>query len=92
MCNFHCPYAERKPCAGFLLCRNLYKDGVNYNIRENAMNVICAHQKQCMATGRMENSEEAKNCPLKAPVQPAEAPASVLDGEPAPKKAKKKSV
>lgn len=85
MCNYHCPFAERKSCAGFLLCRWLYKDGVNYNIRENAMTVICAHQKQCMVTGRMENSEEAKTCALKAPAP--EPP----NEEPAPKKTKKKS-
>lgn len=84
MCNYHCPFAERRSCAGFLLCRNLYKDGVNYNIRENAMTVICAHQKQCMMTGRMENSDEAKNCPLKAP-------AAAVEPAPVPKKTKKKS-
>lgn len=85
MCNYHCPFAERKSCAGFLLCRNLYKDGVNYNIRENAMTVICAHQKQCMMTGRMENTDEAKNCPIKNPVAAEPEPA------PVPKKTKKKS-
>ena len=67
MCNYHCPHAERKACAGFLLCRLLYKDGINYGIRENAMTVICAHQKQCMGTGRMENSEDAKNCEIAVP-------------------------
>lgn len=85
MCNYHCPFAERKPCAGFLLCRNLYQDGVNYNIRENAMTVICAHQKQCMMTGRMENSDEAKTCALKNPITAGPEPA------PVPKKTKKKS-
>lgn len=62
MCGYHCPFAERKPCAGFLLCRNMYKSGVNYNDRKNAMNVICAFQKQCMRTGRMENTDSAKAC------------------------------
>lgn len=85
MCNYHCPFAERRPCAGFLLCRNLYKDGVNYNVRNNAMNVICAHQKQCMATGRMENTDEARNCAVKTPV-----PAGTGEKVPAPKKGKKK--
>lgn len=75
MCNYHCPFSERKSCAGFLLCRKLYKDGVNYNIRANAMSVICAHQKQCMATGRMENTDEARACRISAPEEtPAEAP------------------
>lgn len=62
MCGYKCPFAERKPCAGFLLCRNMYKNGVNYNERKNAMGVICAFQKQCMRTGRMENTDSAKAC------------------------------
>ena len=62
MCNYHCPFADRKACAGFLLCRNLYKEGVNYNVRENAMGVICAYQHQCHVTGKMENSDGAKEC------------------------------
>ncbi|MBR5312761.1 MAG: hypothetical protein IKU40_07760 [Clostridia bacterium] len=62
MCNYHCPFAERKAVAGFLLCRDLYKEDVNYNVRENAMGVICAFQKQCMKTGKMENTDAAKEC------------------------------
>ena len=62
MCGYHCPFAERKPCAGFLLCRDMYEEGVNYNIRANAMGVICAFQKQCMKTGRMENTDSARDC------------------------------
>lgn len=62
MCGYHCPFAERKPCAGFLLCRDMYKEGVNYNVRANAMNVICTFQKQCMKTGRMENTDSARDC------------------------------
>ena len=62
MCGYKCPFSERKPCAGFLLCRDLYQEGVNYNVRANAMNVICAFQKQCMKTGRMENTDSAREC------------------------------
>lgn len=82
MCNYRCPHAERKKCAGFLLCRLLYKDGVNYGIRQNAMNAICAHQKQCMVSGLMENTDEAKHCSIAFPT--AEEVAEV----PAPKKKK----
>ena len=57
MCNYHCPFAERKACAGFLLCRDMYREEINYNVRANAMTVICAFQKQCMATGRMDNTD-----------------------------------
>lgn len=67
MCNYRCPYAERKPCAGFLLCKLLYQKDVSYNVRENAMTVICAHQKQCGVTGRMENTDEARNCRMTHP-------------------------
>ena len=88
MCNYRCPYAERKPCAGFLLCRDLYKEGVNYNIRENAMTVICAFQKQCMRTGMMENTDTAKGCFEMRSARHNEAvPAEVT---PEPKTARKK--
>lgn len=62
MCNYKCPNADRRKCANFILCKGLEKDGVNYNDRQNAMTVICMCQKQCMKTGRMENSEGAKEC------------------------------
>lgn len=88
MCNYHCPYAERKPCAGFLLCRDLYQEGVNYNVRANAMNVICAFQKQCMKTGRMENTDSARECyRTRCQVKeaaPAEPPADQAPAEEAP--------
>lgn len=62
MCNYKCPLAERRKCAGFLLCRAMEKDGVNYDDRKNALNVICLYQKQCMKTGMMENSDGAERC------------------------------
>lgn len=62
MCNYKCPNADRRKCADFILCKGLEKDGVNYNDRQNAFTVICMCQKQCMRTGRMENSEGAKEC------------------------------
>ena len=62
MCNYKCPFAERRKCAGFLLCRAMEKDGVNYNDRKNALDVICLFQKQCMKTGMMENSDGAERC------------------------------
>lgn len=62
MCNYKCPFAERRKCAGFLLCRAMEKDGVNYNDRKNALGVICLFQKQCMKTGMMENSDGAERC------------------------------
>ena len=62
MCNYKCPFAERRKCAGFLLCRAMEKDGVNYNDRKNALDAICLFQKQCMKTGMMENSDGAERC------------------------------
>ena len=90
MCNYHCPHAERKKCAGFLLCRLLYQEGVNYNVRQNAMNAICAHQKHCMRTGNMENTDEAKKCLLAHPAPSPEAVAPEPEEAAAPKTRKKK--
>lgn len=80
MCNYRCPHAERKKCAGFLLCRLLYRDGVNYGIRENAMGAICAHQKPCPVTGLMENTDEARKCAVIPPEAPEAAPAPKTKG------------
>lgn len=96
MCGYKCPFAERKPCAGFLLCRDLYQEGVNYNVRANAMNVICAFQKQCMKTGRMENTDSARECyrtrcqakeaaPAEPPADPAPAEEVTAETSAAPK-------
>ena len=98
MCNYHCPFAERRAVAGFLLCRDCYKEGVNYNVRQNAMNVICAFQKQCMRTGKMENTDTARSCyemRMKAKSEAASEAvekdaAEEIPAEPAPKAAKKK--
>jgi len=81
MCGYHCPFAERKPCAGFLLCRDMYQEGVNYNIRTNAMNVICAFQKQCMRTGRMENTDSARDCYTWRVQAMAEAKKAVIEDD-----------
>ena len=93
MCNYRCPFAERKPCAGFLLCRDLYKDGVNYNVRENAMKVICAFQQQCMKTGMMENTDAAKGCYAMRTAAHRTENETALETkeEAAPKKGKKKN-
>lgn len=83
MCGYKCPFAERKPCAGFLLCRDMYEEGVNYNIRANAMNVICAFQKQCMRTGRMENTDSARDCYEWRIKAMADAKKAVIEEDPA---------
>ena len=62
ICNYHCPMSDRRKCANFILCKGLEKDGVDYNDRKNALMVICACQKQCMRTGQMENTPDAKLC------------------------------
>lgn len=90
MCNYHCPYAERRACAGFLLCKSLYLEGVNYNDRKNAMTVICAHQKQCMRTGQMENTDEARVCYESKRAVVIEPPIAETP-KAAPKASKKKS-
>ena len=62
MCNFRCPYAERRKCAGFLLCGALMREGTDYNVRANALGAICRCQEQCVRTGLMENVDEARAC------------------------------
>lgn len=64
MCNYKCPFAERRPVAGFILCKRMQTDGVNYNDRNNAFQIICPHQKQCQVTGQMENDDGARDCQL----------------------------
>lgn len=62
ICNYHCPMADRRKCANFILCKGIEKEGVDYNDRKNALTVICACQKQCMRTGQMENTPDAQRC------------------------------
>lgn len=96
MCNFRCPFADRRKCANFILCKSLEKDEVNYNDRKNALTVICLCQAQCSRTGRMENSEGARECYAKMREQSADAPkeevAEVVEEKPteSPKKTTKK--
>nr|DAH14930.1 MAG TPA: hypothetical protein [Bacteriophage sp.] len=60
--RYECPYAVRKPQLDFLLCKLLMKDGVNYfNVREG-VTAMCAHQRHCNCTKRVENTEGAQSC------------------------------
>lgn len=94
MCNYRCPLAERRKCAGFLLCRAMEKEGKDYNSRQNALDVICLHQKQCMVTGMMENTDEARECHsghIAAEAQPEPSESDVTDSPVVKTKKKAKS-
>lgn len=60
--TYICPYSKRLKQYQFLMCKKLMKDSINYGIKDNAKNCICAYQYHCPKTGRMENSDSAKNC------------------------------
>ena len=63
MCGYHCPFAERKPCAGFLLCRDMYKEGVNYTkllANENKELAESLEIKQAPTLVMVKNGEVAK--------------------------------
>lgn len=62
MCRYRCPYAERRKCADFLLCRRLERPEKNYNDRTTALTAICLYQSKCGKTGHMENTDSAKKC------------------------------
>ena len=61
-CKFKCPYATRAISINGLLCKDLMKDGVDYNKRENTYNCICIYQQFCFRTQQMENTEMAERC------------------------------
>ena len=62
MCNFKCPFAERRKAYGFIICKAMMEDGKNYNDRKVAINAICGYQQHCQQTGRNEVSPEGKEC------------------------------
>lgn len=61
-CTYICRQAVRLPQHGFLLCRVLMSEDVDYRVRKNAFEAICAHQVMCPSTKRAENSKSAQKC------------------------------
>lgn len=61
--SWQCPYGVRLKCVNNgLVCKNAMKDGVDYNLQENALTVFCACQRYCPAERRAINSDGAKKC------------------------------
>lgn len=60
--KYVCPAQIRKNIHPFLMCEYLKKDGVDYNLRENALNAMCLNQHYCACTKRNENTAEYKEC------------------------------
>lgn len=60
--TFVCPFTDKRNQYRFLMCKYQMKDGVDYNVRDNAFKVMCAHQKYCQCVQGIVNSEGAKAC------------------------------
>ena len=60
--RFICPAQIRKNTHPFLMCELAKKEGVDYNLRENALTIVCAYQHYCPHTKRIENTEGFKAC------------------------------
>ena len=60
--RYECPNAVRKPQLEFLLCKLLMKDGESYSNVKDSVNAMCAYQRHCNCTKRVENTEEAQSC------------------------------
>lgn len=60
--KYKCPYVVRKKGFEFLMCRICMKADIDYNIRENAITAFCAYQYRCLISGKMENTDEAREC------------------------------
>ena len=61
-CGWKCPQSLRKRPYEFLMCKAFMKDGADYNLKENAIQAICAHQYLCHRSNKYENTKEAKAC------------------------------
>ena len=101
MCNFKCPFAERRKAYGFIICKAMMEEGKNYNDRSVAINAICGYQTHSAQTGRNEVAPEGKECyalrlnsanPVEVVEEVKEEKESVKEEStsPAPKKSSKK--
>lgn len=62
MCNFRCPFAERRKTYGFIICKNQMEEGKDYNDRKVAISAICGYQQYCSQSGRNEVAPEGRQC------------------------------
>lgn len=60
---YNCPYAIRlKSIGNVLLCKKIMKQGVDYNLQNNASTVFCCCQRFCRDLRKNVNSDGAKKC------------------------------
>ena len=59
--HWKCPYAIRTQF-DILMCSLLVKPNESYDTKAKVVQAFCGHQKQCMCTNRVENSEDAQEC------------------------------
>lgn len=59
---WNCPYATRLKVIQSLACKKAMQDGVDYNLKENALTVFCACQRYCPTERRVINSDGAQKC------------------------------
>ena len=98
MCNFRCPFAERRKTYGFIICKNQMEEGKDYNDRKVAIGAICGYQQYCSQSGRNEVSPEGKQCyalrheanPVETEAKAEEKAENVKNESTSPKKSTKK--
>ncbi len=61
---WNCPYAVRFKGMLALGCKKQMEIGVDYNLRDNQTNVLCAFQRYCPIEQKTINSDGAKQCTL----------------------------
>lgn len=72
--RYICPAQIRKNTHPFLMCELAKKEGVDYNLRENAYTIVCACQHYCTHTKRVENTDAFKACYAAKKAAAAEVP------------------
>ena len=60
--SYTCPYATRFKGCRYLGCKKQMQNGVDYNLLQNQLNVMCPHQRWCTNEMRAVNTDLAKQC------------------------------
>ena len=59
-----CPHQIRYDNFPYIVCGKQIKNGVDYSKAVNAVTALCTAQEYCACSGKSENTEEAKKCPI----------------------------
>lgn len=62
MNKWECPFAYRTTHFEYLLCKQLMVTERSYIEPRDCVTAMCAHQRHCNCTHRVENTEKAKEC------------------------------